>query len=589
MSNAGLDVHGKQVLPPVLSVLRQSLFLLTIADGTLLFLLPIYAERLGASGLEIGSLVAVYYVCPMLLRPWMGQRMDAFGRKALATYGSLMYVAAMVLFLFAHTLPLLFIARIVEGLSAVLLRLVALAVVADVTEPASRSGSFGALESAIAWGGFLGAVWAFVVLAFTGIETGWSIMFVSYALLAIGGAGLLARRLPETRKPVQPSSSVARRASISHPLLLLLPIVLLTSLSAGMVTPILLIYMQAHFTVNLVALGLAYIPAALALGYFPVWAGQLNDLIGRKRPMAVATLIAAGVTFCMPFAPALWMLVILWVIEALCASTTVPAQESLVAHLGGDDRQGRNFALYGTAAAIGTVLGPVLGGWLYDAYSHAMPFIINSVLTVIAAFCIILLIRDEAVWHMPLMQALRVLAKRMLSPERSSTSEHASHTPRLLAIGVAVLITAVVVAVDIGLLVLLAWFGSGKGEAIIAISLVELPLWAAGAVLFGAAHDILPGYLFSMKAALIGLGMGLVEEIAVVPQILAPLRQLSPVFAGDQGRIIAYVVTPLEAVVVWALIGYLFGFVVGWLDRNAGAYGSSSHQEAADTSFPGGK
>lgn len=589
MSNADLNVHGKHTPPPVLIVLRRSLFLLTIADGTLLFLLPIYAERLGASGLEIGSLVAVYFLCPMLLRPWMGKRMDTFGRKSLATYGSLMYVAAMLLFLFAHTLPMLFIARIVEGLSAVLLRLVALAVVADVTEPASRSSSFGALESAIAWGAFLGAVWAFVVLAFTGIDTGWSIMFVSYALFAIAGAGLLTRRLPETRKPVQQPPRLARRGIIPRPLLALLPIVLLTSLSAGMVTPILLIYMQAHFTVNLVALGLAYIPAALALGYFPTWTGQLNDLIGQKRPMAVATLITAGVTFCMPFAPALWVLVILWVIEALCASTTVPAQESLVARNGGDDWQGRNFALYGTAAAIGTAIGPVLGGWLYDTYNHAMPFIINSVLSGIAALCIILLIRDEVAWRMSLMQAIRVLAKRMLLPTRATVGERPTHTPRLLAIGVAILITAIVVFADIGVLLLLAWLGSGKGGAIISISLVELPLWAAGAVLFGAAHDILPGRLFSMKAALIGLGMGLVEEIAVVPRILTTLHQLSPVFVGSQGQIIAYIVIPLEALVVWALIGYIFGFTIGLLERNSGVYRNSAHQKPVDKPFPGGE
>jgi MFS family permease len=565
MSSVDLNVHGKHAPPPVLSVLRRSLFLLTIADGTLLFLLPIYAEHLGASGLEIGSLVAIYFLCPMLLRPWMGKRIDTFGRKSLAIYGSLMYVAAMVLFLFAHTLLLLFIARVVEGLSAVLLRLVALAVVADVTEPASRSGSFGSLESAIAWGAFLGAVWAFVVLAFTGIDTGWSIMFVSYTLFAIVGAGLLARRLPETRKPVQQLPHLVRRAIISRPLLVLLPVVLLTSLSAGMVTPILLIYMQAHFTVNLVALGLAYIPAALALGYFPTWAGQLNDLIGQKRPMAVATLVAAGVTLCMPFAPALWIVVILWVIEALCASTTVPAQESLVARMGGDDRQGRNFALYGTAAAIGTAIGPVLGGWLYDTYSHAMPFIIDSGLTVVAALLIIAFVRDETGWRLPLMQAIRVLAGRMLSPKPTAAGELPTHIPRLLAIGVAILVTAIVVFADIALLLLLVWLGSGKDAAIMSISLVELPLWAAGAVLFGAAHDILPGHLFSMKAALIGLGMGLVEEIAIVPQILATLRQLSPVFAGGQGQIIAYVVVPLEAVVVWALIGYIFGLIIGRL------------------------
>ena len=550
----------------VLSVQNQAMFLLTIADGALLFLLPIYAQHLGASALLIGCLVGVYFVFPLLLRPALGHAIDARGRKSLAVLGGITYLVAMVLFIFARQLPFLFVARIVEGLSAVLLRLVMSAVVTDVTDDTNRSSGFGALESAIARGAVLGAVWAFVVLIFTGLDTGWTIMFVCYALMAASGVLLIVRYLPETGQIIQRTSLPAWRSVLSRHVLALLPIVLLTSLGAGMVTPILLIYMQAHFTVNIVTLGLAYIPAALVLGYLPTWAGHLIDLTGRKQPLLLATLLVIPVTIFMPFAPALWVIVLLWVIEASCASTTAPAQESLIASMSGTHRQGRTFALYGTAVALGTAAGPILGGWLYDSYGHAAPFLVNGGLLFIAALLIAVLIREPAAQRLSLWHAVRLTTRRMLSPQQTGpTPEFMARVPRVQAVVVALALACLVAAADAGLLLLLVWLGSGRVTTAISLVWGELGLWALGALIFGAAYDILPGKSVAWKAAIIGLGLGLIDDVVAVPHMLPALRQLSSVYAGQQGQVIALIETPLESVVGWLIIGYFFGLIAEFL------------------------
>jgi MFS family permease len=84
------------------------------------------------------------------------------------------------------------------------------------------------------------------------------------------------------------------------------------------------------------------------------------------------------------------------VFEAAAFAAAVPAEEALVVDISGEDRQGTALGFYTAAAGLGGVIGPLLGGWLYDRFAALGTFGISALLMVIGAVLIWLLVREPA-------------------------------------------------------------------------------------------------------------------------------------------------------------------------------------------------
>ena len=121
------------------------IFLIVLADilglTIILPLLPFYAEKLGASPTLVGLLVSAYAFCQLLSGPFLGRWSDRTGRKPLLIVSQLGSFASRLLLAGAGSLWVVYLARIIDGLTAGNLVL-AQAYIADVTEPENRTRSF---------------------------------------------------------------------------------------------------------------------------------------------------------------------------------------------------------------------------------------------------------------------------------------------------------------------------------------------------------------------------------------------------------------------------------------------------------------
>jgi MFS family permease len=169
-------------------------------------------------------------------------------------------------------------------------------------------------------------------------------------------------------------------------------IVGLTGASIAMLSPLLLIFLQDKFTTEVSTLALAYIPAALVSSFLPSRLGGLSDRFGRAPMMAIGLVGSGVLSFFLPGLPSLLWLIALWALEALGWSMASPAQEALVADLTGSDVRGRGYGLYTFAASLGATVGPLLGGWLYDGFGHAVPFYLNGAVLMTGAILVLLLL-----------------------------------------------------------------------------------------------------------------------------------------------------------------------------------------------------
>jgi len=152
----------KRILPIIVIVFVDLLGLSIIIP-----LLPLYATRFSATPLVIGVLQATYPLMQFLGAPILGRLSDRFGRKPILVVSQIGTLAGFILLGFANTLWLLFLSRIIDGLSGANIS-AAQAAIADSTNEKTRTQGLGLVGAAFGLGFVFGPIIAFIVLAATG-------------------------------------------------------------------------------------------------------------------------------------------------------------------------------------------------------------------------------------------------------------------------------------------------------------------------------------------------------------------------------------------------------------------------------------
>ena len=138
-----------------LLIIFLTIFVNLVGFGIIIPLLPFYAETFGASPLVIGLLFAVFSLCQLLAAPALGDLSDRYGRRPILIFSLAGTVVSFVMLALAHSLAMLFAARIVDGLSGGNIS-TARAYVADITEPKDRARAYGIIGAAFGLGFILG-------------------------------------------------------------------------------------------------------------------------------------------------------------------------------------------------------------------------------------------------------------------------------------------------------------------------------------------------------------------------------------------------------------------------------------------------
>jgi DHA1 family tetracycline resistance protein-like MFS transporter len=135
------------------------IFLIVFIDllgfGLILPLLPFYAEKFGANELVVGLLIASYSAMQFIGAPILGRLSDRWGRRPVLLFSQVGTFAGFIMMGLANSLPILFLSRIIDGLSGANLS-TAQAYISDVTEEKDRAKSLGIIGAAFGLGFILG-------------------------------------------------------------------------------------------------------------------------------------------------------------------------------------------------------------------------------------------------------------------------------------------------------------------------------------------------------------------------------------------------------------------------------------------------
>ncbi len=194
----------KRVLPVLVIVLVDLIGLSVIIP-----LLPLYAARFGSSPMVIGILQATYPFMQFIGAPILGRLSDRFGRKPVLIASQIGTLAGFILLGFADSIFLLFVSRIIDGLSGANIA-TAQAAIADSTNEKTRTQGLGLIGAAFGVGFVMGPIIAFIVLAATG-QNYRAVAFTA-AVFSLASILLTTFWFKETYKEVEnPEASRKRR------------------------------------------------------------------------------------------------------------------------------------------------------------------------------------------------------------------------------------------------------------------------------------------------------------------------------------------------------------------------------------------
>ena len=137
------------------TIIFMTVFIDLIGFGIIIPLLPFYAETYGATALTVGLLSTSFSFMQFVFAPFWGRLSDRIGRRPVILIGLFGSFLSYLLFGMAHSLVVLFAARLCAGVAGANIA-TAQAYIADVTTPENRAKGMGLVGAAFGLGFIFG-------------------------------------------------------------------------------------------------------------------------------------------------------------------------------------------------------------------------------------------------------------------------------------------------------------------------------------------------------------------------------------------------------------------------------------------------
>jgi MFS transporter, DHA2 family, multidrug resistance protein len=124
--------------------------------------------------------------------------------------------------------------------------------------------------------------------------------------------------------------------------------------------------------------------------------GYLTGRFGLKRLFLVSIAGFTVSSVLCGMAQSLVQIVLFRILQGLFGAALVPLSQTVLMNINPKERQGSAIALWGVAVMAGPVLGPVLGGWLTQAFSWRYVFYINVPVGILAFLGMMTFLSDTA-------------------------------------------------------------------------------------------------------------------------------------------------------------------------------------------------
>ncbi len=357
-----------------LLVILLTVFINLVGFGIIVPLLPFYAETFGASPVTIGLLFAVFSLCQFAAAPALGDLSDRYGRRPVLIFSLLGTVVSFVMMAMAHSIAVLFVARVVDGLSGGNIS-TARAYVADVTAPADRARVYGLIGAAFGMGFIMGPALSGMLAGYGYAAPVWAAAGLTLVATLMAWFWLpetVHREAAGTGMPLRNLGEMIRRPGLRR--MLWIDFIYWFAFAIFQTTFALVVARRFGFDVSQTG----YFFAAFGVLGAIIQGGLIRPVVHRfgDKPTFVLGLSCAAVGLVgASLAQTVATFTLALVPLALGIGFGHPTVSALVSRAGRADEQGRVQGAAGAMESLGRTIGPVWGNAALARFGDGMPYL----------------------------------------------------------------------------------------------------------------------------------------------------------------------------------------------------------------------
>lgn len=393
-------------LPREVSVLSGIAFFVALGFGIVIPAIPIFARSFDVSALAASSVVSAFALMRFIASPGAGWLTDRFGERVILATGLAIVAGSSALAGLSQNFGQLLILRGIGGVGSSMFTVAALALLLRVVAAEQRGRASAAFQAGFLFGGVTGPAvgglvlaWSFRAPFFVYAATLTAAMiialvFLTRAHLVEEEAAVAANESPtdasKTAELVRFLRMPAYRAALGVNFLN-------GFVTFGIRAALIPLFVIEGLRQDAALSGFAFLFAAAAQALALIPAGRMADLRGRRPAMIIGTvativgmsvLVLADVVSGQTTLGTLLLFLAMSILGvALAYRSSAPA--AAVGDLMGGRRGGLPIAVFQMMSDLGSVIGPLLAGYLLDTAGFSWAFFIGAAVSVVALLVVV--------------------------------------------------------------------------------------------------------------------------------------------------------------------------------------------------------
>lgn len=392
----------------MLAIVLTNLFIVFLGIGLVVPVTPSIMNELNISGSVVGYMVAAFAFTQLIISPISGRWVDRFGRKSMIIIGLIIFSFSELLFGIGKTVEVLFISRMLGGVSAAFIMPAVTAFIADVTTVETRAKALGYMSAAISTGFIIGpGVGGFLAE----ISTRLPFFFASaFAVLAAILSIIFVQEPERNIENIEVKGKKEGLKRIFEPIFFIsFMVIFISQFGLAAFESLFSLFADHKFGFTPKDIAIMIAGGGIFGAIFQVLLfDRLTKWIGEIRLIRYSLILSTILVFLMTLVNSYFMILFVTVTVFLGFDLMRPALTTYLSKVAGNE-QGFVGGMNSMFTSIGNIIGPIIGGILFDIDLN-YPYYFATILLAIG-------IGLTLAWKEPVYQTAKVIKKRSIYNE----------------------------------------------------------------------------------------------------------------------------------------------------------------------------